>query len=478
MITPILAAISLQFLTTGVAPLWSEKPKGAPPMVALPDFRQIVKEALPAVVNITVEQRVKLSRGRGYSQDDLNDFYERFFGQRIPPEFRNKSVGSGFVISPDGYVLTNNHVVENADSIKVRFPDEVSTDEFNAKVIGTDARTDIALIKIEADKRTFTALPLGDSASLQVGEWVVAIGNPFGLAHSVSAGIVSAKDRRDLMPNGRQGLFDFIQTDASINPGNSGGPLINLRGEVIGVNAAVNASGQGLGFAIPINLAKAEIMDLKDKGRASRSWLGVQIQRMTAQLAKSFGLEKTQGAIVTEVVPNGPAAKGGVLAGDVILEFDGKPVRESTELTLLAAQAGVGRNVSVLVLRDQKKKDIKVTLGEFPSNEEVVASQNGEEDPERGQGALGLKVADHTQDLNERFNIKEKNGVVVVDLDPNGPAAEAGLRQGDVIVKVNDKTIASAKDLSKLVKGSKTGEMLRMLVKRGEGSLFIALPKP
>ncbi|MCC6809623.1 MAG: Do family serine endopeptidase [Deltaproteobacteria bacterium] len=474
---PIFAAFALTLMPTGVAQLWQEKAKAAPALVTMPDFRTLAKEALPAVVNITVEQKIRQSRGRLGQQDDLNEFYERYFGQRIPPEFRNKSVGSGFVISPDGYVLTNNHVVENADVIKVRFQDEVSTDDFTAKVVGADARTDIALLKIDA-KRTFTALPLGDSASVQVGEWVMAIGNPFGLAHSISAGIVSAKDRRDLAPNGRSGLYDFIQTDASINPGNSGGPLLNLRGEVIGVNAAVNASGQGLGFAIPINLAKAEIMDLKDKGRASRSWLGVQIQRMTPQLAKSFGLERTQGAIVTEVVANGPAAKAGLQPGDVVLEFDGKPVRESTELSLLAAQAGVNKAVTVVVLRDQKKKDIKVTLGEFPQNDEVVAQTGVEEDPEKGSGALGLKVADQSQDLRERFNIKEKNGVIVVDLDPQGPAAEAGLHPGDVIVKVNDKPIGGVKDVSKIVKGAKSGEMLRMLVKRGEGSLFIAFSKP
>lgn len=389
----ILAALVLAFAPSATAQLWQEKPKTAPLVVNLPDFRVLAKDALPAVVNITVEQKVKLSRHGvrgGQSPDDLDEFYGRFFGQRVPPELHNKSVGSGFVISPDGYVITNFHVVENADTIKVRFQDEVSTDEYAAKVIGTDARTDIALIKIEAN-RTFASLPLGDSATLQVGEWVLAIGNPFGLAHSISAGIVSAKDRRDLTPNGRPGLYDFIQTDASINPGNSGGPLINLRGEVVGVNAAVNASGQGLGFAVPVNLVKAEIMDLKDKGRASRSWLGVQIQRMTPQLAKSFGLDRSQGAIVSEVVIGGPAARAGIQAGDVVLEFDGKPVRESTDLTLLAAQAGVNKTVTVGIMRDQKKKDLKVTLGEFPSNEDAVVAPNTEEEVEKAAARSGSR---------------------------------------------------------------------------------------
>jgi serine protease Do len=370
-------------------------------------------------------------------------------------------------------------VVEGADTITVRFPDEVSTEDFTAKVVGTDPRTDVALIKIEA-KRTFTALPLGDSTGLKVGEWVMAIGNPFGLAHSVSSGIVSAKERRDLAPSGRQGLYDFIQVDAPINPGNSGGPLLNMRGEVVGINAAVNSAGQGLGFAIPINLVKAEIMDLKEKGRASRSWIGVQIQRMSQQLAKSFGLERAQGAIVTEVVPNSPASKAGIFAGDVILEFDGKPVRESSELTLLAAQAGVNKSVNVGVLREGKKRDVRVTLGEYPSNDAALAGRSGGDgdDNEKASGTLGIKVVDQSAELRERLGIREKNGVIVADVDRAGPAAEAGLRDGDVIVKVNDKPLNSAADLTRLVKSAKSGDMLRMLVRRGEGSLFIALPKP
>jgi serine protease Do len=467
-------------LSLGAPQIWQEKAKGAPPVVALPDFRALAKESLPAVVNITVEQKVRHSRGQGHSPygQDPEEFFERFFGQRIPREFKNRGIGTGFVISADGYVLTNNHVIENADSIKVRFPDEVSSDEYNAKLIGTDPRTDVALIKLET-KRTFTALPLGDSSSLQVGEWVVAIGNPFGLSHTVSAGIVSAKDRRDIDPGGRGGLYDFIQTDAAINPGNSGGPLLNLRGEVIGINAAINASGQGIGFAIPINMVKAEIMDLKDKGRASRSWLGIQMQRMTAALAKSYGLERPQGAVVAEVVDNGPAQKAGIVAGDVLLEFDGKPIRDTTDLSLMAAQAGVNKPVSVNVLRDGKKRDIKVMLGEYPSEGGVIAGNgSGEDDVEKGSAGLGLKVSDLSQDLRDRFNVKDKQGAVVVEVDPSGPAAEAGLRAGDLVVKLNDRPLANARELSKSVKAAKSGDMLRLLVKRGQGSLFVALPKP
>lgn len=481
-------AAALTFALATAAPsgqIWQEKPKSSPALVALPDLRPLVKEALPAVVNISVEQRVRLSRGRQGQQPfggfggDPDEFFERFFGQRMPREYKNKGIGTGFVISKDGYVLTNNHVVENADSIKVKFQDGAG-EELSAKIVGTDPRTDVALIKIEA-KREFAVLPLGDSEALQVGEWVVAIGNPFGLAHSVSTGIVSAKDRRDIEPGGRAGLYDFIQTDASINPGNSGGPLINLRGEVVGINAAVNAAGQGLGFAIPINLVKSEIMDLKDKGRVSRSWLGVKIQAMTAALAKSYGLERPQGAIVNEVVERGPAEKAGVQAGDVVLEFDGKPIRDHSDLPLLAAQAGVNRTVTVVVLRDGKKRDIKVQLGEVPSGDEVALGggmQPGEDDAEKGSGTLGLKISDMTQELRERFNVKEKQGVVVVDLDPAGPAYEAGLRPGDVIAKLNQQTVTTAKELSRTFRALKSGEVMRLLVRRGAGSLFIALPKP
>lgn len=487
MFTPSVRAVFFLFAavlasnTAHADKIWTEKPKGAPLLATVPDFRELVKQSIGAVVNISVEQKIVRSRGRqGDGQMDPNEFFERFFGGggggmggRMPRPI--SGAGSGFVISADGYVLTNSHVVENADKIRVKFPEDTGGDEYSAKVIGADARTDVALLKIEGGKGSFAALPLGNSAELAVGDWVLAIGNPFGLAHSVSSGIVSAKDRRDVRPGGRQGLYDFIQTDASINPGNSGGPLLNMRGEVIGINAAINAAGQGLGFAIPVNMIKSVVSDLKDKGRVSRSWLGVLIQGMDQKLAKSFGLDKPQGALISEVVEGGPSAKAGITAGDVILEFDGKPVRESSELPLLASQAGVGRAVPVLVLRDGKRQNMKVTLGEMPSQEQLAT--NGEGGDAAGP-SIGVTVSDITPELKERFDLKEKAGVVITQVEPGSPAEEAELRAGDLVIKLDGKAVTGRKDFVAAVKAAKSGDVLRLLVKRGASSLFVAMPKP
>ena len=459
------------------APVWSEKPKNAPLLATVPDFRELVKQSIGAVVNVSVEQKVVNSRmrPRGPGEPmDPNDFFERFFGQRPPQQRQGMGVGSGFVISTDGYVLTNHHVVENADKIRVKFPEDSGGEEYSAKVIGSDARTDVALLKIDGGKNNFVSLALGNSAELAVGDWVLAIGNPFGLAHSVSAGIVSAKDRREVRPGGRQGLYDFIQTDASINPGNSGGPLLNMRGEVVGINAAINAVGQGLGFAIPVNMIKSVISDLRDKGKVSRSWLGVMIQGMDSKLAKSFGLDKPQGALIAEVVEDGPSAKAGITAGDVILEFDGKPVRESSELPLLASAAGIGRAVPVLVLREGKRVTLKVTLGEMPSQDALASA---EADDKNG-GTLGLTVGDISPQLRERFDLKDTSGVVITQIEPGSAADEAELRPGDLLTKLNGKAVTGRKQFVAAVKELKSGDVLRLLVKRGASALFVAIPKP
>ena len=373
--------------------IWTEERQGCASLLAsVPDFRKLVKESIGAVVNVSVDGKAK-----GGDQEEL---LQRFFGQRAPRKQLQHGLGSGFVISSDGYVLTNAHVVENADTIKVKFPDDVSGDEFRAKVIGIDKRTDVALLKIEA-KRTFPFLALGNSSELQVGDWVLAIGNPFGLSHSVSAGIVSARDRRGVFPEGRQGLYDFIQTDASINPGNSGGPLLNMHGEVIGINAAINPAGQGLGFAVPINMAKNVIGDLHDKGHASRAWIGVQIQGMDGKLAKSFGLDHAQGALVADVVSGGPGERAGLRKGDVILEFDGKTVHDQSELPLLASQGSVGKSVPLSVMRDGKKQIVKVTLGAMPGEKGEIAAAQADD-----QLQLGLRVQDITPQLAERVRAR------------------------------------------------------------------------
>lgn len=458
------AMLLVPLLLLNAGQIWTEKPKDAPLLANVPDFRKLVKESIGAVVNVSVDGKAK--------SNDQEELLQRFFGQRAPHKQLQHGLGSGFVISADGYVLTNAHVVENADVIKVKFPDDVSGDEFRAKIVGSDSRTDVALLKIDA-KRTFPFLALGNSSEMQVGDWVLAIGNPFGLAHSVSAGIVSARDRRGVFPDGKQGLYDFIQTDASINPGNSGGPLLNMRGEVIGINAAINPAGQGLGFAVPVNMAKGVIGDLHDKGHASRAWIGVQIQGMDGRLAKSFGLDRATGALVADVVPSGPGEKAGLRKGDVILEFDGKIVHDQSELPLLAAQGTVGKTVPLSIQRDGKKQVLKVTLGEMPGEKEIVAATEVED-----KMSLGMRVQDITPQLAEKFELREQTGVLVSEVVQGSGAEEAGLQAGDRVTELNGKALTSTKVFVAAVRSAKSGDVLRLLVKRGEGSLFVALAKP
>src|SRR6476660_3490852 len=374
-----------------------------------PDFVRLEKKMRPVVVNISTTQ---VSEGRGASpefgspfgeDDPFNDFWKRFFGGPVPrgPQ-RQRSSGSGFVIDSDGSILTNNHVVENAQKIVVRLSDD---SEYDAKVIGRDPKTDIAVIKIET-KGNLSAANLGDSDRLEVGEWVVAIGNPFGLENTVTAGIVSAIGRHI-----NQGPYDnFIQTDAAINPGNSGGPLLNTKGEVVGINTAIFSRGGGnigIGFAIPINLAHEIVPQLKDKGHVTRGWLGVMIQKVTPDIAESLGLDDTKGALVADVVKEGPAESSGLKQGDVIVEFDGKPVVDSAELPLLVARTGVGKSVRLKVIRDKDSQEFTVKIGELKDEDLASAGPSSSED-------LGLAVQTLTPELSENLNLdKGLKGVVV-----------------------------------------------------------------
>src|SRR5919197_206208 len=327
------------------APFWSETRPSQIPVVQAPNFADLAEQLKPAVVNISTTQVVKGQRRMAPrtpfpspfgERDPFEEFFERFFGGEGPQrEMRRRSLGSGFIITKDGYIVTNNHVVENASDIKVSLSDK---EEFDAKVIGRDPKTDLALIKIEAKKDLPTA-PLGDSSKLRVGEWVIAIGNPFGLGHTVTAGIVSAKGRII----GAGPYDDFIQTDAPINPGNSGGPLFNMQGEMVGINTAIVSSGQGIGFAIPINIAKPLIPQLEKTGKVTRGYLGVSIQSIAPDLAKALKLEDRQGALVAEVVPGGPAARAGIQQGDVIVAFNGKAVKDAHDLPAMAAETPVGQ---------------------------------------------------------------------------------------------------------------------------------------
>lgn len=456
--------------------LWSERTNGAPPIAQVPDFSALAKALSPAVVSIQVEQRVRTGRGpQSGGPPGADEFFRRFFGGEMPREYKNRGIGSGFVIRSDGLIVTNNHVVEDADEILVTFQlDDGSEKKLPAKVLGTAPEYDVALIQTTSDAKATVAY-LGDSDRTNIGDWVMAVGNPFGLSHSVSVGIISAKGRRDIAPSGRTGLYDFMQTDASINPGNSGGPLINMKGEVIGINSAINAAGAGIGFAIPINMVKNMLPDLQTKGRYSRSWIGIKIQPIDDQLAASFGLDRTRGALVAEVVHGSPAADGGVREGDVILQFDGKDLRQSSDLPLLASLAGVGKRVPLKLWRDKKERTVFVTLTEFKSDE--VAMRRGQ-GAEKDADALGLVVSDITPDLQQRLRLETPRGIVVTDIEEGGIAAEAGIEPGDVIVRMNGADVTSARQFADNVKKLKKGDYLQLLIGRQGTRLFVAFRKP
>ena len=432
---------------------------------ALPDFTPLASEVGPAVVNISTTQIVK---GNGpntpFSEDQqFGEFWRRFFGGAFPPQgpSRMEGLGSGFIINRDGTILTNNHVIENAQKIVVRLQDE---SEYDGKVIGRDPKTDVAVIRIQA-KKDLPYVRLGDSDQLRVGEWVVALGSPFGLTNTMTVGIVSAKGRAI----GAGPYDDFIQTDASINPGNSGGPLLNLRGEVIGMNTAIlsrTGGNNGIGFAIPINLIKVLLPELESKGKVTRGWLGVTIQPVTPEIAASMGLENARGALVSDVAEGGPAAKGGIKVGDVIVQYDGKNVQRSNELPLLVAETAVGKTVPVKVLRDKREMTLRVTTGELNEEKTVVskAATNG----------LGLTVQEVTPEIARNLGLKQSRGVVITSVDPEGAAADAGLAVGDVILEIDRKPIASVADFQQAVRSAKDKNFL-FLVHRGESNLFLAL---
>ncbi len=446
--------------------LWQQRGAGSALLAQVPDFARLAKQVVPAVVSIQVEQKVRASRG------PFEHYFWGPFGE-VPREFRNRGLGSGFVIREDGLILTNNHVVENAENIEVAFEIEGEGErKMSAKVLGTAPEYDIALLATEGNAKAPVTY-LGDSDSVSIGDWVMAIGNPFGLSHSVSVGIISAKERRDIMPSGRRGLYDFLQTDASINPGNSGGPLVNMRGEVIGINSAINAAGSGIGFAIPINMVKEMLPDLKSKGKFTRSWIGIKIQTMTQALAQSYGLGKAQGALVSEVIKDGPAAKGGVREGDVILEFDGKPVRASSDLPLYASMAGVGKKVKLKLWREGGDKQVNVTLTEFPGEETAsVEPESG------GGGQLGITVADITPQIQQQLGLEVARGVVIREVMPGSAAAMEGLRPGDVILSFNGRAMGTAREFAQMFKDLKSGAVMRLQILREGGRLFVAIPKP
>jgi serine protease Do len=433
---------------------------------APPDFVELAKKLKPAVVNISTtkvvgqQQPSRRQQANPFGNDPFEDFFEKFF-QDVPRRpFKQRGQGSGFIIG-DGYIFTNNHVVSGADEITVKLSDGR---EFKGQVKGADEKLDLALIRIDT-KETLPFAPLGDSDALEVGEWVMAIGNPFGLAQTVTAGIISAKGRWI----GSGPYDDFLQTDASINPGNSGGPLFNARGEVIGINAAIVAGGQGIGFAIPINMAKAVLSQLKETGKVTRGWLGVSVQPVTPELAASFGMKGEKGALVADVVKESPAEKAGLKVGDIILEFDGKPIKDMHELPRIAAVTPVGKKAVVKVLRSGKTLEKTVIIermidGGEPARQDAAV-----------QAKLGIVVADLTKELAARLRTNETRGVVVMEVKPGSAADDAGISQGDIIRQINATPVNDSKEYAKIVSTLRKGATVPFLVRRGDSSLFVAL---
>ena len=451
---------------------------------ALPDFSGLVKEASPAVVNISTTQKVPAGRHPGLPEGlqipdmpegPLGDLFRHFFGEGGPGapgdgpmEREARSLGSGFIVSADGYILTNNHVVKDAEEIIVRLSDRR---ELIAEVVGLDERSDVALLKIDASN--LPVARIGKSESLDVGAWVLAIGSPFGFDYSATAGIVSAKGRS--LP--RENYVPFIQTDVAINPGNSGGPLYNLDGEVVGVNSQIysrTGGFMGLSFAIPIEVAMEVAQQLKEQGRVSRGWLGVIIQDVTRDLAESFGMKKPTGALVSRVLPDSPAEKSGLKLGDIILEFNDREVVSSTDLPPIVGRTPVGEKVPVLVMREGRQTRLRVELGELPEDEPQVAASQAPKATKTTR--LGISVTDLTDRQRKEMELEQEG--VLVEMVERGAAAEAGIRQGDVILRLDNQPVTSARDFERLVKDLPAGRTVAVLVQRRGGPSFLALKVP
>jgi len=471
------AAVALVMILAGflaVSTLFTIPESRAKDMGSVPEsFTALAEKNSPAVVNIQTEKNGKGNNPmmspfhkRPMPKDDpFQDFFEKFFGGPPQREFKQRSLGSGFIIDKDGFIVTNNHVVEEADKIKVILKDGR---EFDAEVKGRDPNTDLALIKIKPDE-SLPALELGDSDALKVGEWVLAIGNPFGLEHTVTSGIISAKGR----VIGSGPYDDFIQTDASINPGNSGGPLINMAGKVVGINTAIVAGGQGIGFAIPVNLAKGVINQLKTKGEVTRGWLGVGIQDLTPELKEYYGVKDKKGVLVTQVFPGDPADKAGLKSGDVILKVNGNEVDTSRELSRMIAEAHVGKEVTLDVLRKGSSKTFHVELSKRKDTKpgEPVGSPEGKD-------ALGMSVTNITPETAGQLNLKDNQGVIVVGVEPGSAGDKAGITPGDIIREINREPVTDVSAYEKQIETIKSGETVYFYILRpNRGYIVIKLTK-
>ena len=428
-------------------------------------FASIADAIKPAVININTVSRTTGPQGRTPFEEYFGEeFFRRFFGE-VPERIPQRSLGSGVIVDPTGIALTNAHVVDKATEIEV-----VTLDggKHRAKVIGVDEKTDLAVLKLDDGKATFKYARLGDSDRIQVGDWVLAVGSPFGLQATVTAGIISAKARQL-----DQGPFDdFLQTDAAINPGNSGGPLVNMQGEVIGINTAIVAGGSGIGFAIPSNMARKIYTELRDKGRVTRGWLGVSIQPLTPELARSFGSKDVKGVLINEVMPDSPAAKAGLKPGDILLEFEGRPMEGPGDLQRAVGFFSPDRSAKLKIWRDQGEKTVEVKVGQAP--DERQAQQQPRPGGGRARSMLGLEVRPVTPEIARQLNLRTTDGVIVVRVEDGTPAAEAGVQRGDVVKQLNGQTIRTMADFERLTRDMKEGDPLTVLLQRGAMSLYVA----
>ena len=439
----------------------------------LPSFSELAEKASPAVVNISTIKVVQISKRlkRFFSpfgeNDPFNDFFKRFFGEIPESKRKEHALGSGFIISPDGYIVTNNHVVSKADEITVIL--KGGKESYKAKIIGTDPETDLALLKIDA-KEALPYLTFGDSDKMRPGDWVIAIGNPFGLDHTVTAGIISAKGR----VIGAGPYDNFLQTDASINPGNSGGPLLNLKGEVIGINTAIVASGQGIGFAIPSNMAKQVIEQLKKYKKVKRGWLGVTIQDVDINTAKALGLKEPKGALVASVLKGEPADKAGIKVGDVIIAVNDKPVSDSHDLTRKIGLLKPHSKAKITVWRNGEIKELWVRLGERKIN----VAMGEAEIPGSVEGyILGMKLREVTQEDVDKYNLDSDKGLIVLEVKPGSKADESDIRVYDILLKGNFKELNTMNDLKEVIeKDAKKKGALLLLIKRKGQTIFRTIP--
>jgi serine protease Do len=471
--------ISLSFSFTA---LWlCVAPAGAAPetidsqtvLRALEDaFVSVADRVTPSVVNISVKPKRTAPEGESPEREERfreffgPEFFERFFRRRQPEETR--ATGSGVIVDPRGYILTNNHVVENAATVEVRLSDDR---KFPGTIVGRDAKTDLAVLKIDVPAGSLPVAALGDSDKLRAGQWAIAIGNPFGLDRTVTIGHISATGRTHV---GVATYEAFIQTDASINPGNSGGPLLNIEGKVIGINTAIVSSGQGIGFSIPINMAREIMTQLIDKGRVVRGWLGIVIQELTPDLAEGFGVKQEGGVLVAEVMKDSPAEAAGLKPGDIVIEFDGAPVKDVGELQKRVAGVEPGRAAPLVVIRDKARTSLSVKMGEQPGDTAGPSAPAKEE-------TLGLTVEPLTPEGSRQFKLTTHTGVVVTGVAPGSSGEQAGIRPGDAILEVNRQPVTDVESFRRIIGSIKPGEVVPVYLQRGGGRneyVVLSIPEP